>query len=338
MSQSNDGNFDRDGVTPADQRPDAVSAPVPLPVGIFLVQPRVDFSGGFTSNLFASDINEEEASFVGFAPSFEVSSDWTRHALGGMLEIDHLEVSDNSAESRTNVRLGVDGQFDISDSTRLTGKLLSEDINEDRTDISAIEGSIEPNEFSSLRGGLAMHHTGKTWQILADLDYASYDHDDVELPGDLFQDQDFRDKDEISGRLCVAYALSPNWAAYTQAQHVEADFDPPGFFNAFNRDYEGNTLSVGSDFAHGDAVSGDIAIGFMSYAFDDPFFEDIDDVSVSGNVQWALADQTTLETELRRAVVDPGIVETIAAIETGVSVRLAHGLKLQGLPGRRSGI
>lgn len=311
---------------PADQRSNPLTDPVPIPVGIFLVQPSVEFSAGRTTNLFATDGAEQGASFVGFAPGLEVASQWTRHGLNGRLKVDHLENSDYPNESRTNVLLGLEGHIDLGAATQLLGHLLSEDRTEDRTAFSNIATSLEPNEYSRLAAGLGLVHEAEAWRTELAFDYTTFDHDDVEVPGDLFQDQDFRDRDELEGRARLVYAASTNVSAYGEAKHLQADFDPPGFFNAFNRDYSGTVVSVGSEFAFGDAVQGDIGVGFLSYSFDDPSFDNIEDVAVSGTVQWLLSGATTLETGFTRGVVNPGLLETIAATETGADLRLVHGL------------
>lgn len=311
---------------PADERSDPLTDPVPFPVGIFYVQPSVDFTAGLTTNLFATDGNSEQASHVGFAPALAFESRWTRHALNGRLQVDHLEISDFPDESRTNVLLGLDGHLDLGTATRLSAAFLSEDRTEARTAFSNIATSLEPNEYSRLAAGLGLSHQSDKWRTEAQLDLTSFDHDDVEVPGDLFQDQDFRDRDEVEGRLRLAYAVNDTVAAYGEATHVQASFDPPGFFNAFNRDYAGTTLSVGSVFTFGDHVQGDIGIGYLTYSFDDPSFADIDDVTVSGTVQWLLASATTLETSVTRGVINPGLLDTIAATETGADLRLVHGI------------
>lgn len=311
---------------PADERSDPLTDPVPFPVGIFYVQPSVDFTAGLTTNLFATDGNSEQASHVGFAPALAFESRWTRHGLNGRLQVDHLEISDFPDESRTNVLLGLDGHLDLGAATRLSAAFLSEDRTEARTAFSNIATSLEPNEYSRLAAGLGLTHQSGKWRTEAQLDLTSFDHDDVEVPGDLFQDQDFRDRDEVEGRLRLAYAVNDTVAAYGEATHAQASFDPPGFFNAFNRDYAGTTLSVGSVFTFGDHVQGDIGIGYLSYSFDDPSFADIDDVTVSGTVQWLLASATTLETSVTRGVINPGLLDTIAATETGADLRLVHGI------------
>ena len=325
-AQDNSGSFESRSILSAQEIPNSETDPVPLPVGVFVVQPSVDFGVGWTSNVFATAISEEGATYFQFKPSFDISTDWTRHAMGGLLEFDHVENSDFTSESYTDVKLGLNGRLDLSRTFSLAGNLFSEDITESRTALANIPGALEPNEFSRSGGGLELLREGQRWLFGATLDLTAFDFDDVEVPLDLIQDQDFRDHDEIDGRLRVAYAVDENWVAYTEAQRIEADFDLPGIFNAFNRDYEGNTVSVGSDFKLGDSISADIGIGFMSYTFTDPSYADIEDVSVSGNVQWALAERTTIETEFSRGFVDPGLLADIAAIETGLNVQLAHGV------------
>nr|WP_070959423.1 outer membrane beta-barrel protein [Hyphomonas sp. Mor2] len=318
--------FSPDQIVPADERSNAETDPVPLPVGIFIVQPRADFTVGWNSNQFATATAEESAMAFGFRPRFDVSSEWSQHALGGLLEFDHVENTDFSSDSKTDVKLGLNGRFDLTASTSLSGGLFTEDITEDRTALSTVPTSLEPNEYSRSGGSLGLLYSGDRWLFDADLVIAAFDNDDVELAFNFIQDQDFRDRDEVDGRARLAYAVDSNWLAYSEVRRVEADFDPPGLFNAFDRDYEGNVLSVGSDFGIGDSVRADIGVGFMSYTFADPTYADIEDFSVSGNVQWAVADQTTIETEISRGVIDPGLLADIAAIETGVSVRLAHGI------------
>lgn len=326
QAQTVTGLFERESVVPVDERPNADTDPVPLPVGIFIVQPSADFSLGWSSNVFATATSEESATTFGFKPNFDVTSDWARHAMGGLLQFDHVENPDFTSESKTDVKLGLNGRLDLSDAIAVSGRLFTEDITEDRTALSTIAGALEPNEYSRSGGSLGLLFTGNRWMLDAGLVATSYDHDDSELPNDLFLDQDLRDHDALDGRARVAYAVGSNWAAYAEARRIETDFDPPNIFNAFNRDYEGNVLSVGSDFEFGDSIRGDIGIGFMSYTFNDPSFADIEDVSVSGNVQWAMASKTTLETEFSRGVIDPGLAADIAAVETGVNVRLAHGV------------
>lgn len=325
-AQSITSTFDHEPIPTAIERPNAETEPVPLPVGIFVVQPSVDFGIGWRSNIFARENAEESALRYVFQPSFDVSSDWARHAMGGFLKFNHVEVPDFSSESFTDVALGWNGRLDVTEALSVSGKLLNEDTTEDRSALSTVAGALEPNEYSRSGGGVAVQHEGQRWLFAASLDLTAFDYDDVEVPSGFIQDQDFRDHDEIDGRVRVAYAVDSSRTAYAEYQRIETDFDLPGIFNAFDRDYEGNTVRVGSNFRLGDSVSGDVGIGFMSFTFADPTYADIEDVSVSGAVRWAFADQTTLETKFSRDFYNPGILDDIASIETGLNVQIAHGV------------
>lgn len=321
-AQSDDDPFADIDFVRVDQRVD----PVPLLIWGFDVQPRVDFSGGYTSNLFATEINETGSSLFGFAPGLDINSRWAKHGLTARFLIDHTENAENTDERHTDLLMSLDGYIDLGDGAQLSGSFVGEIETEDRTEFSAISTALKPNEYSRLAGGLGFTHTTGAWDLDADLTYSIFDHDDAVILDDLFQDQDFRDRDELTGRFRLVHPVGSNWSAYGEVEHIQATFDPPGFFNAFNRDYGGSTVSIGSTFAVGDTVKGDIGFGFMRYVYDDPFFQDIEDIAVSGNVSWLLASNTSLETEVSRAVIDPGIIQTIAAIETGLDVKLVHGV------------
>jgi hypothetical protein len=67
-------------------------------------------------------------------------------------------------------------------------------------------------------------------------------------------------------------------------------------------------------------------LGYQHYSYDDVLFEDISDIAFESSVDWRLADRTTLSAEAERAVIDPGVALSNAAIETGARVRLEQGL------------
>jgi len=186
--------------------------------------------------------------------------------------------------------------------------------------------SLEPNEFTKLGGSIGLGHQAGRIQVQTKLGFASYDYDDAELEGDLFQDQDFRDRDEVTVSGRVAYAVNPSNALYAQAKVLQADYAAPNVFNAFNRDHTGTVLMVGADFELGETVRGDLGLGYQYYSYDDALFDDINDIAFEGHLDWQLADRTTLSAETERVVIDPGVALSNAAIETAARVRLEQGL------------
>ena len=326
-AQGDEDFFIRDKYEAVTERAQPEFDPLPVRVGAFEARPQVGFSAGFTDNLFATTANETDDSFVGIAPSVDLDSTWSRHALGINATLDHLEYSDISSESRTNFGFGADGRIDASNAVALFGSFRVDDLTEPRSNIASLQNAAEPVEFSRIGGEAGVRYESGRIQLRGAIGLETFDFDDIELDGGLIQDQDFRDRDEttISGRF--AYAIERDWALFAEAVRTENDYDPPNIFNAFNRDSQGTALRVGSDFELASLLRGDIGVGYQQYEYDDPAFEDVDGVSVVGNLQWFVTQLTTISGNAQRNVIDPGLVLSNAAIETTASARADHELR-----------
>ena len=318
--------FSRSAAEPISERTDPRFDPKPIERAGFLIKPEAVFSGGLQSNTLATELNEIEDSFVGFTPAVSLDSDWIRHALSAYVEVDHREYSDLKDESRTNLKVKLRGRLDLSQSTSVVLQLTAADETEDRTDLSNIPTSLEPNEYTKTGVSIGLGHRAGRYQVQTKLGLNSYDYDDTELAGELFQDQDFRDRDELTAIGRLSYALDRSTALYAQGKYIEADYTPPNIFNAFNRDHSGAVLLAGTDFEIGRSVRGDIGVGYQYYTYDDESFEDISDFAFVGHVDWMLSPSTTVSADAERSVMDPGVALSNAAIETGASVRLEQGL------------
>lgn len=301
--------------------------PLPIRVGAFEARPEVNFAAGFTSNLFAVSDNEVDDTFIGVAPKLSLDSTWSRHALNLSGVVDHLEYSDTDSESRTNLSLLADGRIDASNAVTIFGAAQFDDLVEPRSNIASLVGAAEPVEFSRSGGEVGLQYQTGRLRVRGAVGLLNFDFEDVELNNGLVQDQDFRDRDQtsITGRL--SYAVERDWAIFAEATRTENDYDPPNIFNAFNRDSTGTIVRVGTDFELRSLLRGDIGIGYQQYEYDDVLFEDVDGLSVEGNLQWFVTQLTTVSAGARRAVIDPGLVVTNAAVESSLNVRADHELR-----------
>ena len=326
-AQEDEDFFIRDKYEAVTERAQPEFDPLPVREGAIEARPHAGFYAGFTDNLFATTTNETDDTFVGFAPSVELDSTWSRHALGFNLDLDHLEYTDVSSESRTNLGLGAEGRLDASNAVALFGSVRFDDLTEPRSNIASLQNAAEPVEFSRVGGEAGIQYQSGRIKVRSAVGLVTFDFDDIELDGGLIQDQDFRDRDEttISGRF--SYAVERDWAVFAEGVYTDNDYDPPNIFNAFNRDSQGTTLRVGSDFELVSLLRGDIGVGYQQYEYDDPSFSDVDGVSVVGNLQWFVTQLTTISGNAQRNVIDPGLVLSNAAIETSVSGRADHELR-----------
>ena len=326
MAEADEDYFKRQEIVPVSERAMAETAPVPIAAAGFEVRPEVVFAAGTQSNVLATDGNELDDTAVGFAPRMAMVSTWAKHEFGLDAEIDHLEYSDLKDESRTNLKIKLRGRLDLGEQTSLQVHLKTIDETEDRTALASVPNALEPNEYSQVGAGIGVQHQAGRWRVAARLGLDTFDHDDAELADDLFQDQDFRDRDVINASARLAYALNRDVALFADIRQEEGDYDPPNFFNALNRDYSGTVVLVGSEFELGRSIRGDIGIGYQSYTYDELAFEDIDDLAFAGSLDVALGPRTTLSLDADRTVTDPGIALSNAALTTRGRLRLEQGL------------
>lgn len=326
-AQDDEDFFIRDKYEAVTERAQPEFDPLPVRIGAFEARPQLGFSAGFTDNLFAVGTNEVDDTFVGFAPQVELDSTWSRHSLGLRAAIDHLEYSDVSSESRTNVGLAADGRLDASNSVSLFGSVRVDDLTEPRSNIASLQNAMEPVEFSRVGGEAGILYEAGRLKLRGAIGLETFDFDDIELDGGLIQDQDFRDRDETSFSGRLSYAVERDWALFAEVIRNENDYDPPNIFNALNRDSQGTIARVGTDFELASLLRGDIGVGYQQYEYDDPTFADVDGVSVAGNLQWFVTQLTTISGAAQRNVIDPGLVLSNAAIETSVTARADHELR-----------
>ncbi|MEM9178110.1 MAG: outer membrane beta-barrel protein [Pseudomonadota bacterium] len=298
--------------------------PLPIKFGVFDAKTELGFSGGYTSNLFATDQNETSDTFVGFAPQAELDSTWSRHALGFNAVVDHLEYFDIGSESRTNISLLADGRLDATDELSFFAAAQAEDLTEPRSNIASLQDAAEPVEFSSVGGEIGAQYEAGRIKVRGAVGLRTFDFDDIELQNGLIQDQDFRDRDETTVSARVSYAVQRDWALFVEAVRDENDYDPPNIFNAFNRDSQGTIVRAGTDFELRSLIRGDIGIGYQQYEYDDPSFADVDGLSLLANAQWFVTQLTTISGSAQRSVIDPGLAATNAAVQSSVNVRADH--------------
>lgn len=337
MAQDDNGFFERLEVTPLSEQADPDLDPKPIPSDGFLFRPELTFSTGRDSNVLATELNEQADSYVGFAPKLAVESNWARHELNGSFGVNHVEYGELEQESRTNLKVKLRGRLDLGEKSHLILAAVTEDLTEDRANIAAVANAVEPNEYTRSGAKFGFGTESGRLSLEAAIALDSFDYDDTELAGDLIQDQDFRDHQELTGSARLAVAMNRDLAVYASTRVVQASYDDPNVFNPFERDYTGAVFLLGTDFALGSAISGDIGIGYQTYTYDYEFFEDISDFAFNGHLDWQVAPRTTVSLAADRSVIDPGVIASNAAIKTDAGVRIEQGLSQKLSLGGKAG-
>ncbi|MEM5516233.1 outer membrane beta-barrel protein [Henriciella sp. AS95] len=300
---------------------------VPIRLGAFEARPAVYVGAGYRTNLFASSTNETEDSYLLLRPTVNLQSTWSRHSLAVSLSSETTEYNDTSSESSTDLRGRISGRVDASSTASLVGNVIAENIHEPRSSVASNPAAVEPVEYSRLGGEVGADYVAGRVKIRGRLSSESFDYEDVRLNAGPMLDQDFRDRDETSANVRVAYAPQRDWAVFVEGIVTERDYDAPVAPSTLNRDSQDTVIRVGSDFELPFLVRGDVAVGYFQTEFDDSAFGDIDGLSVAANASWFVTQLTTVTGSASRSVVDPGLQTAAGATQTDVSVRVDHELR-----------
>ncbi|MEM6625328.1 MAG: outer membrane beta-barrel protein [Pseudomonadota bacterium] len=324
--------FTRDRYVAVKDRQQPEFDPVEGRVGSFRFQPELALSGNYISNVFATEDNEVDDFALGLAPRVSFQSDWSRHEVGGVVSVDHREYIDVDSETRTNYRASANSRIDVTRKFDVGLNARYEDLAEPRSAAEATQGSVEPVDYEITGlGASANYETGRV-RISGELTASEADYDDVRLVSGVLADQDFRDREELDGRLRFAYAPARDWAVFTQFVGRDSDgtttFGPGGV----NRDFETTAYQVGVDFELASLLRGDVAVGFENAEFADPGAADEEGLSIDGQVEWFATQLTTVAARAYRRTEAGGLVDsagrTVGAFEVGVDYELRRNIIL----------
>ncbi|MEL6323265.1 MAG: outer membrane beta-barrel protein [Pseudomonadota bacterium] len=322
--------FQRDRNIAVTERSQPQFDPEPLRLGAFQARSSLGLGGYYIDNVFATAENTVDDFAFTIRPEVDVRSDWSRHEVGVSGSVEHFEFVDQGSESQTNLRAGVRGRLDVTRDFSLSARGFVEDLFEPRTQISILDEFGEPVQFTRFGGALEGRYQRDRIQATVGYEVTDTNFDDVEgiAPfGDI--DQDFRDGLDHTVRGRVAYAVTRDWAVFTQGSYFVRNFDEPtllGDGTLASRDSDGFTIEGGVNFELQGPFRGDVAVGYIEDNREDPAFADITGVSVDGRLQWFPTRLTTVTATAGRRTTDVGLVGAAAAIATNGGVRVDHEL------------
>ena len=310
-------------------------------VGAFNVTSNAQLGVTSSSNVFASGVNETSDLIVRLGGEVEAKSNWSNNEVSASLGVYRSEYSDIGDESSTDVVGRLRGRLDVTKNLSVSATGFAEQRSEAREDFANAIGVDGPIGFDRTGGEIAAtYRTGRLqWDTSFGVEKSDFDDGQLTNPGPTFGqefDQDYRDSTRTSARTRVTYAVTPNFAVFSQGELYNNDYDSllveplppgpvvPGTRNTTRRDSIGYTAAVGANFELSALFRGDIAVGYLKDDKADGRFKDVSGLSLDGRMVWFPTQLTNVTFTVDRRVVDLGLIETPTALQTGFGVRVDH--------------
>ena len=329
-AQDNGNYYSRDKYTAVMDRQQPDFDPEPVRLGAFLVNATGIVGATSNSNVYAQETDEQSDVIARIGGEVMASTNWAVHELGFDVAAFHNEYLDLSDESADEIRAALRGRLDVTREFSLGGRVFAENAVEQRYEPASAGGLDKPIEYTVAGAEAQANYQNDRLRWSNTVGMRNTDYDDGRRTGTGVEiDQDYRDRDTTYARSRLSYAVSPNLAVYGQGTYRYEEFDNLQLIGGAMRarDSQGYTAAAGVDFELNALVRGDVAVGYLSENKDDPYFEDVDGLSVDGRMQWFPTRLTTVSFNGSRSVVDVGTFESPSAVATNFLARIDHELR-----------
>lgn len=301
-------------------------------MGSFFLYPALTAGGGYTDNVF-NDVASVGDYFYSLAPQLKLQSSWSRHELSLTADAKSYWFSEQGSEDRTDWRLGAAARIDIVRGSDIKFDADIAQIYEARgTDLVgglAAGDAAEPTQYGRTHFGAEIGHTFNRVRISVGGGLTAFDYEDVPrvLPAvpDFFNNDD-RDRTVTDVFAKIAVKASEDTAVFLRGRIDDHDFDALVDDDGFNRDSSGTGIDGGFEFRMTHVLVGEIFAGYTLRSFDQPTFDDANELAFGAGLKWFPSMLTTVRFDAARTVEDTSITAASSFVSTRGSVGLDHEL------------
>jgi hypothetical protein len=323
--QAGQGMFARDRNVSVTQRNHPGYDPVPVPVGAFIAQPKLDVGLEFNDNIYASQTAKTSDTIVTVNPEVDLASNWNRNSLSAFARSATRDYLKQSSETTTDYQVGGQGRLDVGAGSLSAGGDTGE-LTEPRTSTQTSNVSTHPIRYQQSDAFIGaveeFNRIRLTGRIdLADMDY----HNGKDTTGaSVLEDDRDRTNTVYSGK--AEFALSPDTAIFVAGSYNDHSYrlTPPSV--ALDRDSHGSTVVVGANFDLSSLVRGDVQVGYLKQDFASRTFSSISGLSAQGRLEWFPTQLTTVTLTGSRGIQDAAVTGSAAYVAEIGNIQIDHEL------------
>lgn len=300
--------------------------PIGIRAGSFMILPTLTVGGRYNDNIYATDTNEIDDFITTVDASVSVESQWSNHALNFSAGLSQDFYASNSDEDRLNWNVGADGRIDVTRDTKLNLAASFARRHEDRGDPNAVASALEPTEYDLTTLSASIDQRFNRITANVGIEYTKYNYKDVPsvLGGSI--DQDGRDREEYVENLRLGYDVSPDTNIYVEGKLNQRDYrlQPP--FVAFDRNSDGYSAAVGSEFKLTRLIQGGLYVGYQKQEYDSALFQSIDGIGYGANIDWFVTPLTTVNLDAGATIEESTTPGVPGFMRNSVALRVDHEL------------
>lgn len=254
-------------------------------LGSFILKPTLGQTYNFESTKTGS--SKEKRSYLETGLKGTLTSDWSRHALTVTGEGTWQRNVSGSGETEPTADIEAALRLDLSEQTTATLKAGYHFEREDSTDPNAISNASVQSGIDQYTLGAGIERDFGILRGSAKVDFDRYVYGNAEL--DNGGTLSLKDRNRNAGAVTVrvGYELSPALIPFIEASAGKSIYDLRKDTLGFERSYDSYGARAGIEADLGEKLSGEIALGYQTYRFDDNRLDELKGFTVDGLIRWS---------------------------------------------------
>ncbi len=305
-------------------------------VGGIRYLPRIEVSGAYNSNIFATD-SERVSDFINVVrTNLAARSDWDKHSLRFDLGGEIGSYWDTPKEDYKDYWLDLRGRYDLSSRTNLFGGIGYSFLHESRDSPDANVSGVEPTTFQSKNAHLGLAHALENYAFRIGGTFEKLNFDEVPTLFGGSLPNDSRDRSLTGLGARAVHNLNETTDLFAQFLYDKRDYDRPTDQNGFRKDSDGYRAALGIRKRLKGLGRFEASAGLMTQDYDEREFNDLQKPDFSGALTLYPSARSKLVANLDRELYETTQAGSAGYVLTSVGGRLEYRL-MPRLTGRLRG-
>lgn len=261
-------------------------APTGIRLGTFDLNVSLEQAIGYSDNV-SNQAGGNGGAFSETTANATITSNWARHQWQTNLNGSYLRPFDGDEVDQP--RLNIDSQLrlDLIDGYTLTTRGFYALSTQGFTSSTLVPGAVDNPLQANYGASVELQRTDRKLQLTVRGDIQRDEFEDTDLGGGLIQSEADQNNNEYRLTTRVGYEISPALTPFVEASYAMRDFDQQTDRNGNQRDSDIFELRGGVEMDLGEKLAGELAIGLVNEAFDDPALEDLNAFTINGQLNWS---------------------------------------------------
>ena len=300
--------------------------PKGIHVGAFNLNPSLDITENFNSNIYATTFNEKSDFSTLITPSVSIQSGWDRDSLGASVSGDISRYARYTAEDTSNFSASVNGRKDIVEGVFINASGGYQIQHEPRGSPNSVNGET-PTEYHLASFSLGFVKNNAVIGLNADFSVNNFEYFDVTtLGGGAPIIETDRNRTEYNFDAKATYEIERGYKAFIRGAGNVRAYDHRFDAGGFQRSSVGYEVDGGAALSVTSKIDAEVYIGYLNQMFDDPRLSNAGGLGFGADVLWNVDGLTSVRGSVSRTVEETIVTQASSFLQTSVSLGVEHEL------------